>query len=454
MKPFKNYILPLLLLLVFTGSKAQILYNRAFGTSSGDVANDIIIGSDTNYIILGRYYQNIYLAKADTIGQLIWEKSYFIPSINTQPNSLSEIGDTSFVIGGVVDNKGYLLKVNVVGDSLYNNTDTTIVGNNVSNLRVAPDGNLLALVTFNGIVSLVKFDDELNVINTINNIVPTVKDIEVINNNIYLLKEDSLDNLLIVNNDLNQIDTIDIPLYPFYFNKYLRISFDRTQLIVDGYSVNSVLSPRKRYYTNLFGNIEDTCDSLNLYFTDFQTIDFQNDIVYAGVRYDATWGTDIRLYFINNQCEQVVKDTILYRGGDFSDPKRDENVVKLLIDQNGNYVLFGNAEKGPLGDWDILFAIYKKWDGFPTSVEETDNDKLTKENTIVIYPNPTQNQFTITGIQENSSITILDVMGKVAHYIPNTTHQTQINTTNWAKGLYIVQLKGNQSSTTLKVIKQ
>lgn len=451
MKPFKNYILTLLLLLVFANGNAQILYARAFGTAGGDVAYDIIVAHDSNYVMLGRHYQNIYLAKADTIGQLIWEKSYFIQSINTQPNSICEIGDTSFVIGGIIDNKGYLLKVNAIGDSLYSNTDTTIVGNNVSNLRVAPDGNLLALVTRNGIVDLVKFDNNLNVIARIDSLTPpSLRGIEVINNTIYILKKDSISNLLMMNNDFSQIDTVIIPIkYPIYLKK----SFDNSTLIVEGVDTNYAFAPRKLLNIDLLGNVITICDSTFSSFDYFVPIDNNNDFIYNGYYYSSTWGQDFRLYFTDN-CGQVLHDTILYRGGSMGDPWRDEFMVKILVDQNGNYVLFGRAEKGPLGDWDILFWIYKKWDGFPIGIDDIENDKLIIDNAITIYPNPTQDQFTVSGITENSSITVLDVMGKVVYFAQNTKHQIPITTTNWAKGLYIVQLKGNKSSTTLKVIKQ
>ncbi|MCB0381300.1 MAG: hypothetical protein KDD24_08585, partial [Flavobacteriales bacterium] len=360
MKPFKYYILTLLLLLMFTSSNAQILYARAFGTAGGDVAYDIIVAHDSNYVMLGRHYQNIYLAKADTIGQLIWEKSYFIQSINTQPNSICEIGDTSFVIGGIIDSIGYLLKVNAVGDTLFSVIDSAILGVNISSLRVAPDGNVLALTTKNGINTLLKLDNELNVINSVSNIIPTVKGIEVIGSKIYLLKQDSTNNLLLINNDLIQIDTINIPVnYP----DYLKMSFDKLELIIEGTFTSWMYSSRKRIFIDLSGNVESLCDSIyGIYRADFTPLNVQNNWVYANYNYNSTWGQDIRLHFAN-KCGQVLHDTILYRGGSFGDPWRDEFLVKLLVDHNGNYVLFGEAEKGPLGDWDILFWIYKKWDG-------------------------------------------------------------------------------------------
>ncbi len=306
-----------------------------------------------------------------------------------------------------------------------------------------------------GFHSLLKLDNELNVINRLDTITPALKDVEVIGNNIYLLKQDSLDNLLISDNELNQIDTIDIPLYPYYINEnYLRTSFDNSQLIIDGFTTNSVLSPRKRFYTDLQGNIEQNCDSLGLYFNDFQTTDIDNNILHAGVHYDATWGPDIQLYFINDGCENSLKDTILYRGGSFSDPWAEEKLVKMLVDVNGNYVLFGRADQGPLGSTDIFLMIYKKWEGFTTSINDEIYELSNSENTIVVYPNPFQEQFTVKGIKANSSIVVMDVMGKIVYQNTSLTTQHSIPTSNWAKGLYVIQIKNFESTTNLKVVKQ
>lgn len=81
-------------------------------------------------------------------------------------------------------------------------------------------------------------------------------------------------------------------------------------------------------------------------------------------------------------------------------------------------------------------------------------DEKNSLNTITIYPNPTQNQFTVSGITENSSIIVTDVFGKVVYQAFVSTLSANINTGSWAKGMYVVRLRGNQSSTTLKVIKQ
>ncbi len=452
MKPFIRYILPLLLLLVFVSSKAQVLHAEPFGTASWDAANDIIIASDSNFVLYGNHYKNLYLAKADTAAQLIWEKSYPTDSILLYPSSICEIGDTSYVVSGKYQNVGFLLKINTVGDSLFSLNDSAILGVNVTNLRVAPDGNLLALVTFNGYgASLVKFDDKLNVINTITNITPAPKGMEVIGNTVYLLKKDSINNLLLINNNFNQIDTVTVPLS---FPVYLKTSFDKTQLIIEGTKTNSVWSLRKRIFIDLPINIELICDSVYWVYNDFLPIDKNNNFVYMGINVDMTWGPDIRLYFADT-CGQILHDTILYRPGTFSNPWREERGTKLLINHNGNYIIYGWGEDGPLGDWDIFLIIYKKWDGFPTTgIDSNNTEEPIIPTNFAIYPNPTQNQFTVSGITENSSITITDMMGKVIYQTTSTANQAQINATSWAKGMYVVQVKGTQSSTTLKVIKQ
>ena len=448
MKPFIRYILPLLLLLVFTNSNAQILHDRAYGTGGPDLAVDVIITSDSNYLMLGRYFKNIYLAKADTAAQPIWEKSYPKGGSLLFPTTICEIGDTSYVVSGSYQNIGFLLKINTVGDSLFSVNDSAILGVNVTNLRVAPDGNSLALVTFNGYgASLVKFDDKLNVINTITNITPAIKGIEVINSKIYILKQDSINNLLLINNDFNQIDTVTVPLS---FPVYLKVSFDKTQLIIEGNNYGI----RRLVYTDLMGNVNSMCDSVfNAFRYDFKPINTQNDWVYMSSYNNGQWGRDIQLYFTDS-CGQILHDTVLARWS-FTVQPMDELGVKLLVIHNGNYVIYGTGAEGPLGDWDIFLIIYKKWDGFPTTgIDSNNTEEPIIPTNFAIYPNPTQNQFTVSGITENSSITITDMMGKVIYQTTSTANQAQINSTSWAKGMYVVQVKGTQSSTTLKVIKQ
>ena len=417
MKLFKNYILTFLLLLVFT-SNAQILYDNAFGTTDWDAANDMIITNDNHYMLLGRYYQNVYLAKVDTTAQLLWEKSYYNGSINQQPNSICEVGDSSFVIGGVIDQKSYLLKIDVTGDSLFNLIDTINLGNTITKCLQAPDGNLIVLAYFNsGFYSVVKLDNELNIISKVDTITTIVKDVEVINSKIFLLLEDSINNLLIINNNLTQIDTINVPIkHP----DYLVVNYNKTSFVVEGRDSASWYLPHKMIYMDLVGNINFICDtSWSGVIEDFRFYDSNNSIININYYYSNPWGQDIQLEFTDS-CMQVLYDTTLYRGGTVLNPEWNEFVKKVLIDPNGNIALYISGDEGPIGQTDLFLLIYKPWDGIITSTTK-DNYNLSSENTITIYPNPTQNQFTVSGLKNNSSIVVMDVMGKVIYQ-----HQTPI----------------------------
>jgi hypothetical protein len=467
MKPFKNYILPLLLLLVFTSGKAQFMFQKALGTDGVDVTRDLIITQDGNYLVMGYSWQGsttgLYLTKIDTSGTILWEKWHlFVGTVAALDatwgsKTICENTNGELIVGSKTDtgdtDVGFLIKFDANGDTLFTKRDSITLGNNVSKVLQAPDGNLLALVDKSGATALVKMDNNFNWISSIDTISSfPVQGIEVLNNNIYILIRDSIENLLIINNDLTQVDTVNIPIN---FPSTLKISFDESHLIIDGTKTSYFLSLRKRFFTDLVGNINVVCDSINSVggIEDLAAIDSSNHFIYLALYNNGQWGLDVQLYF-TDECGTVLHDTILYRGS-FSIQPLDEFGKKVLVDSQGNYIIYGRAMYGPLGGQsDIFLFKYKKWQDTTTSIDENNVDINNPTNAVLLYPNPFNNSFTISGITENSNITVLDVMGQVIH--SNTTHNTQhtIPTTNWAKGLYIVQLKGNTATTSLKVVKQ
>ncbi len=71
-------------------------------------------------------------------------------------------------------------------------------------------------------------------------------------------------------------------------------------------------------------------------------------------------------------------------------------------------------------------------------------------NTWMLYPNPAQSQFQITGLQENDQVSIFDMQGKLIEtwtYV--ASNGLTIQTENWSSGLYNVQVQnGNKTSQT------
>ncbi|UTW67893.1 T9SS type A sorting domain-containing protein [bacterium SCSIO 12643] len=77
-------------------------------------------------------------------------------------------------------------------------------------------------------------------------------------------------------------------------------------------------------------------------------------------------------------------------------------------------------------------------------------------NNVSIYPNPTQNEFNIAipSILANKGLkaTIINSVGQVVAITPLQTEKTLINTSNWAKGIYLIQIPLDGQVNTYRLI--
>lgn len=444
----KNYILALVFFLMVTTIKGQFIWQIALGTSNTDYSIDMITTQDSNYLVVGASGGlGLYLAKIDTGGNILWEKWH--NNAGGIVNTICETVDSGFVAGNRMYNgfgyEGFLVKFNANGDTLFTLRDSANLGSEVYKVWLAPDGNLLASIDYHGVGALVKMDNNFNVLARIDTF--GIKGLTVANNKIYVINADSTANLFIINNDFTQIDTINVPMY---FPVYIRKSFDETELIVDGVSMNISNSPRKLVFLDSMGNVTASCDSAFSKFKyDFQPIDANNNWLYVGENYQQQWGRDIRLYW-TNKCGQVIKDTILYRWS--FNTSLNEEARKLIVDNEGNYLVTGYAQEGPLGGDDIFVFKYKK---VVMPVEE-ENPEEEEEDfpTPILYPNPFSDGFVIKGISANTKITVFDMSGRMVEQQVSTGTGFVFTTTHWAKGLYVIQLRSITNTTNLKVVKQ
>jgi type IX secretion system substrate protein len=444
----KNYILALVFFFMVTTIKGQFIWQIALGTSNTDYSRDMITTQDSNYLVVGASGGlGLYLAKIDTGGNILWEKWH--NNAGGIVNTICETVDSGFVAGNRMYNgfgyEGFLVKFNANGDTLFTLRDSANLGSEVYKVWLAPDGNLLASIDYHGVGALVKMDNNFNVLARIDTF--GIKGLTVANNKIYVINADSTANLFIINNDFTQIDTINVPMY---FPVYIRKSFDETELIVDGVSMNISNSPRKLVFLDSMGNVTASCDSAFSKFKyDFQPIDANNNWLYVGENYQQQWGRDIRLYW-TNKCGQVIKDTILYRWS--FNTSLNEEARKLIVDNEGNYLVTGYAQEGPLGGDDIFVFKYKK---VVMPVEE-ENPEEEEEDfpTPILYPNPFSDGFVIKGISANTKITVFDMSGRMVEQQVSTGTGFVFTTTHWAKGLYVIQLRSITNTTNLKVVKQ
>lgn len=174
-----------------------------------------------------------------------------------------------------------------------------------------------------------------------------------------------------------------------------------------------------------------------------------------------------------NYCDSAhaiintVSDTVSFQAGDsiqiasagfsnqwewdFGDGTQDTAEKPVHIyDSAGNFTLKLRATYG-LCPWDndsVTIAVN------PVGI----NENSIKKNEIKIYPNPTENRFTVE-IQhgnlmlKNAKLEIVDVRGKMMKQLPVNNRQLTIETNGWERGVYFVNLiSGGKAMAKGKVL--
>lgn len=73
----------------------------------------------------------------------------------------------------------------------------------------------------------------------------------------------------------------------------------------------------------------------------------------------------------------------------------------------------------------------------------------------LVYPNPVKNDFYIVTEVQNYDIRIFSMDGKMIDYIPKNSGFAEVSTSTWSKGIYVVQIQGNNTNekNSFKLIK-
>lgn len=108
-----------------------------------------------------------------------------------------------------------------------------------------------------------------------------------------------------------------------------------------------------------------------------------------------------------------------------------------------------------VGQWGMNTPAYFCADNFYIGQAETGLDATTHHSEFNVYPNPTNEQFSIQlPEQANGDVTISDVTGKVMMQVSNARNQQTIDVSRFTAGLYLVQWQSGNRIITKRLIKQ
>ncbi|MDD3080029.1 MAG: BspA family leucine-rich repeat surface protein [Paludibacter sp.] len=110
------------------------------------------------------------------------------------------------------------------------------------------------------------------------------------------------------------------------------------------------------------------------------------------------------------------------------------------------------SAEGPASARQVLINTYN-WTITDGGLNITTNADNSKMNSLSIFPNPVKDYLHIKGLTENSTISVLDLSGKII--LSNLCSMNgNINLNNLPTGLYILQISGNEFTTRMKITKE
>jgi len=119
--------------LIKTDINVDTLWTKSYGGTGTDYALSVIQTADNGYAILGSTnsfgagFNDFYLIKTDSIGQILWSKAY--GGIKDDwGTSIQQTSDGGYILEGYTESFGigprnlYLLKIDAIGDTLWTKT--------------------------------------------------------------------------------------------------------------------------------------------------------------------------------------------------------------------------------------------------------------------------------------------------------------------------------------------
>lgn len=157
---------------VKTDASGNIQWQKTFGGSALDRAFSIRQTSDSGYIVIGytgstdgditgnHGEEDLWIIKLDPTGNIQWQKT-FGGTDNEEGNNIQQTSDGGYIAigaasstdGDVTDNQGlrdmWILKLDATGNIQWQKTFGSLYDDDGSQIRQTPDGNYIAIGTYN-----------------------------------------------------------------------------------------------------------------------------------------------------------------------------------------------------------------------------------------------------------------------------------------------------------------
>jgi hypothetical protein len=154
----------------------------------------------------------------------------------------------------------------------------------------------------------------------------------------------------------------------------------------------------------------------------------------------------------NMNLELIGDEPNLVNYYDFNEGIPCENNIEIVL--LPNLITDNNAE---LVNFDLtgtlIDSCFSNWAGIQRQQNISVGDELILED-IFIFPNPASDQLTITGINTGAEITIIDLTGNVISTNLAVNEIAKIDVSNYAKGIYFIQISDLRSNSSEKMVKK
>lgn len=409
--------------------------DTTFGNNGYIYTKDLFTNNDDPVILLDKN-ENIYLAAT----QRDSSTSFYSKIIKFNYNGTI---DTSFGNNGEI----ILDKIDIGGNDYFNTNFELENGNllfiiydyNQSNfyqslICITPTGNIVASFGNNGILNLSNHFDSLITQN--NNIfISTNQNSPDYSTRTYFIEKFN-------NNGVKDTNFSTISETLTDGTTFLKIDKDENLIIIVNYSANnaSYNSKIKKYNTttgtiiNSFGN-NGTLDFTDIGLVD-AALDSSNNILLAGGKH---LGNDVFNPYLTKYTSNGVLDTNFNQTGFYEELSNSLGYIDNIRFLNNDIIVSGVTDDY----YKVFLADYMLTDVLGTK-------ESLKESTS-IFPNPVKDILTIKTNEKLIETKIYNIQGNLINHSP--TPNKTLNLNHLKKGIYIIEVKTDKGSKSLKFIK-